>query len=368
MLAKDVMIVMNELAPEYLIDKTWDNSGVQIGNLNKKVENILISLDVTPSTIYEAINKKADMIITHHPFFFTPVNEITTDNIRGRMIYDIIKNDIVVFSAHSNLDMCKNSVSRIVSNELGLKDVSILSETYTEKLYKIVVFVPITHSELVRNAMLDNDAGHIGNYSHCSFNIEGVGTFIPREESNPFIGKQNCLEFVKEERIETIVTEYQLDKVIKSMLCAHPYEEVAYDIYPLSNIANKYGYGTTGYLPKDMTLEEFAHMVKKKLTCETIRLYGNKNRKIKKVAICGGSGSDFINEAYRNKADVYVTGDIKYHDAQFALELDMPIIDANHYDTEKLVLPYLKSYLDNHFENKLNFFVHQENGAPFSTI
>lgn len=368
MLVKDIVKVMNELAPTYLIDKTWDNSGLQIGSINKEVSNILISLDVTPNVVSEAIINKVDMIITHHPFFFKPISKITSDDTRGKMIYDIIKNDIVVFSAHSNLDACKNSISNIIAKELALRDSAVLSEIYSEKLYKTVVFVPATHSELVRNAMTDNGAGYIGNYSHCTFNVKGNGTFMPKEGSNPFIGKENKIEYVEEERIETIVTEHQLNKVIDSMLNVHPYEEVAYDIYLLNNVVNKYGYGTIGYLSKEMYLEEFAQLIKEKLMCDTIRLYGYKYKKVKKVAICGGSGSDFVREAYYKNADVYVTGDIKYHDAQLAMELEMPIIDANHYDTEKLVLPYLKDYLQNHLGNKVKINIFQENGAPFSTI
>jgi dinuclear metal center YbgI/SA1388 family protein len=368
MLTNDITDIMNKLAPNYLVDRSWDNSGLQLGSLEKKIKNIVISLDITPKLILEAINKKIDMIITHHPFFFNPVNVITPDNTKGKMIYDIIKNDIVVFSAHTNLDACTNSISHILAEKLDLIDLTVLSEMYTEKLYKIVVFVPQSHKEIVRNSMTKYGAGHIGNYSHCTFNVKGMGTFMPKEGANPYIGITNSIELVEEDRIETIVSERNIKEVIKAMLSAHPYEEVAYDIYPLQNEGYKYGYGRIGYLKEALTLEELASITKEKFECDSIRLYGNKQKSIKKVAICSGSGSDFIKEAYENNADVFITGDVKYHDAQLALELDIPIIDANHYDTEKMILPYLKSYLESYLGDKVDVLIFHESAAPFLTI
>lgn len=368
MLARDVIDIMNKLAPKYLIDKSWDNSGLQLGSLEKEVKRIAISLDITPKLISEAVNKKVDMIITHHPFFFTPVKRITPDDVRGKMTYDIIKNDIAVFSSHTNLDACNNSVSHILAQKLDLNNLTVLYETYVEKLYKITVFVPQSHKEIVRNSMTECGAGNIGNYSHCTFNTKGIGTFMPKEGTNPFIGNVNNTEAVEEEKIETIVSEQNMNIVIRSMLAAHPYEEVAYDIYPLENMGHNYGYGRIGYLKKRLKLEELSLIIKEKLECDTIRIYGDKEKSIDKVAICSGSGSDFIKEAYENNVDVFITGDIKYHDAQQAMELDIPIIDANHYDTEKIILPYLQSYFESNLGNKAKVFIFQENGAPFLTI
>ncbi|KNF09329.1 putative GTP cyclohydrolase 1 type 2 [Gottschalkia purinilytica] len=367
MLVKDIISIMNRLAPNYLID-SWDNSGLQIGSMEKEVKKVLISLDLSIDTVKEAIKNNIDMIITHHPFFFSSIKTISLDDIKGKIISEIIKNDITVFSAHTNLDMCEGGINDILSDKLKLSNTKPLSRFHTDKLYKISVFVPLTHSDVVREALGDNGAGFIGNYSHCTFNTKGVGTFLPSSGTNPFIGKQGVLEKVEEEKIETIVDEHILSSVISAMIEAHPYEEVAYDVYPLNNEGESYGYGRIGELSEEVTLEQFSRTVKDTLECETIRVYGDMNNKIRKVALCGGSGSSFIKDCYRNKADVYITGDIKYHDAQLALELGLSVIDAGHYGTEKHVIDYLRKYIGDNITDDIEILVHKNSVAPFKTI
>ncbi|WP_205617948.1 Nif3-like dinuclear metal center hexameric protein [Caldisalinibacter kiritimatiensis] len=356
---------MYKLAPPYLID-SWDNSGLQIGRENKEVKTILLALDLTPNVIKQAVSNNVNMIITHHPMLFKKIGSITTNDVKGKMIYDIINNDMVVFSAHTNLDVCENGVNDVLAQKLGLLNTEVLRKSYEEKLYKLTVYVPKGHADKVRRAITEAGGGWIGNYSHCTYNLNGIGTFMARENTNPFIGEQNRIEEVEEIRIETIVKHSILDTVINAMIDAHPYEEVAYDVYPLINRGIEYGYGRVGNLEKETDLKTFVELVKTEFKCDSVRIYGDLNKKIKRVAVCGGSGGDFIADAKRKRADVYITADIKYHDAQLMQELDIALIDANHYDTEKVILPYLKEYLQNNLDSKVKILISDDNSAPFT--
>lgn len=367
MISKDIIDLMNEIAPLYLQEK-WDNSGLQIGSYKKGIKSILLAVDINENVIKEAVDNDIDMIIAHHPLFFQDLKNINEDTYKGKMIYDIIKNDIVVYSAHTNLDSTLGGVSDALAKVFNIQNINVLKKEHIEKLYKLIVYVPIEYSDKVREAITNEGAGWIGNYSHCTFNSEGIGTFMPRENTKPFIGEYEKLEYVKEVRIETIVKQYNLYKVLDEMTKAHPYEEVAYDIYPLENEGKVYGVGRIGELEEEITLEKFSKVVKKVLNCDIIKVYGNINKIIKKIAVCGGSGAPFIKDAFKNNADVYITGDIKHHDAQEALELGICLIDANHYHTEKVILKELKKTLENKFcEEELIIKISQyDNSGEFN--
>lgn len=365
--AKAIIDYLENLSPSFLQEK-WDNSGVQIGSLKKEIKNILLAIDLTEGVVDDAINNNFDMIITHHPFFFSNIKNIIKDTYKGRIIYKLINNDILVYTQHTNLDASKEGVSYYLARELGLKNIKPLNVVYKEKLYKVVVFVPDTHVDLVRKALTDNGAGFIGNYSHCTFNTQGTGTFMPRENTKPFIGQENRLEFTKETRIETIVKEIDLNKVLKEMIRVHPYEEVAYDVYELKNDSEELSIGKMGELDSEINLYEFAKKVKVNLNCDTIRIYGDIKQKIKKVAVCGGEGSDLFKEASLKGADVFVTGDIKHHIAQKAKELNLSIIDTTHYNSEKIILKYLEKRINNKFKNITTKISDSDNFANFLTI
>lgn len=360
-----VISILNRLAPPFLID-SWDNSGLQIGSTEKQVEKMLVSLDLSENTLKKAIEEKVDMIITHHPFLFTKLSYISLDDKKGKMIRDIIKNDITVFSMHTNLDMCEGGVNDVLCELLEISEGKPLSKFIADRLYKVAVFVPKDYSEQVREALGASGAGFIGNYSHCTFSSNGTGRFLPSEHTNPFIGTTNELEAVDEEKIETIVDEHKLQTVISAMIKAHPYEEVAYDIYPLNNKGQLYGYGRVGNLSESITLKDFSKIVDDKLECKDLRIYGDLNKTIKKVAVCGGSGASFIKDAYRENADIYITGDIKYHDAQLAQELDIALLDAGHFETEKPSIYLLEKYLNENTD--LDISTYEESVGSFTTI
>ncbi len=366
MKAKKIISILDKLAPPFFID-SWDNSGLQIGSVNKDVEKILISLDVSENSLKKAIEENVDMIVTHHPFIFGKLSNISFDDKKGEMIRDIIKNDITVFSMHTNLDICEGGVNDILCDKLGIKNNKPLSKFLTDKLYKIAVFVPEDYSQDVRNALGESGAGFIGNYSHCSFSGEGTGRFLPTKDATPFIGEEGKLEEVREDKIETIVDEHKLQSTINAIIKAHPYEEVAYDIYPLMNKGTTYGYGRVGNIEREMTLEEFSNVVNDSLDCNDLRIYGDLDKKVKKIAVCGGSGAGFIKDAKQENVDAYVTGDIKYHDAQLALELGLTVLDAGHYETEKPCIDSLKKYISNNTKD-LEIFTYKESLAKFTTL
>ena len=363
--AKSIIKILDNWAKPYLIDN-WDNTGFQIGNPNKDVKKILLALDLDNKVLEKAKEIKTDMIITHHPIIFKPLTKITTTDYQERLIYDIIKEGIVVYNAHTNLDLANGGVNDILAELLGLEDVDVLNTSYIEPLYKIVVYVPKSHSHKVRSALGEAGAGWVGNYSHCTYNSKGIGTFMPRDGTNPFIGETNKLEKVNEVKIETIMEDKNLKKVLNKMIKVHPYEEVAYDIYPLKNKGKEYGYGRVGNI-KEMLLSSFLDLVKERLDVNPIKVYGYKNKDIKRVAICGGSGASFINDAYKKNADVYVTGDIKYHDAQLGHQLGLVVVDANHYDTEKIILSKLKDYIHDNIQSSVEVIIHKES-SPTVTL
>ncbi|WP_088072754.1 Nif3-like dinuclear metal center hexameric protein [Gottfriedia luciferensis] len=339
-----------ELFPKHLAEE-GDPNGLQIGTLSKQITKVLIALDVTKDVVEEAIAIGANLIIAHHPIIYRPLKKIDTDSEPGKIVELCIKHDIAVFAAHTNVDIAEIGVSDFLAEALQLENTSVLAPTYVEKLIKLVVYVPKTHVEVVRDALCKAGAGHIGNYSHCTFNSDGTGTFMPLSGTTPFIGQQGQLEEVEEVKVETIVPELKLKNVLKSMHKAHPYEEVAYDTYVLNNEGKTYGIGRIGSLKEELSLEEFAHYVKEKLDLQGVRVVGNLNDKVKKVAIVGGDGNKFAFHAKRNGADVYLSGDIYYHVAQDWKMLNLNIVDAGH-NIEKVMKLGVKHLLDNKLKEK----------------
>lgn len=330
-----VIQLMEEIAPKaYAVPD--DKIGLQLGTLNKEIRKVLVALDVTDEVIEEAIRQQADLIIAHHAIIFRPLPHIQTDTPAGRLYEKLIKHDIAVYIAHTNLDVTKGGINDMMADALELGGTVPLDEVYTERLKKLVVFVPVTHADKVREAMFQAGGGWIGNYSHCSFNMEGTGTFMPREGTDPFIGEQGKLERASEIRIETVVTQSVERKVVQSMIKAHPYEEVAYDLYPLELVGPTLGLGRVGKLPEAMTLRELCEKVKTVFDVQALRLVGEPDRVVRKVAVLGGSGSRYVRHALFAGADVLVTGDIDYHTAHDALAAGIALIDPGH-NVEKIM-------------------------------
>ncbi|WP_409270682.1 Nif3-like dinuclear metal center hexameric protein [Neobacillus sp. SCS-31] len=338
----ELIRLMESFSPkEYAME--GDRIGLQIGQLNRPVDKVLIALDLVEEVVDEAIEKGVQLIIAHHPPIYRPLAKLATDTAQGRIFEKLIKHDISVYAAHTNLDVATGGVNDMLSEALGLENSEVLVPTYEEQLKKIVVFVPHEHAGQVMEAMGNAGAGAIGNYSHCSFSTGGTGRFLPGEGTNPFIGSEGKVEEVEEVRIETIVPERLAKKVVSAMTKAHPYEEPAYDIYPLENKGATLGLGRIGTI-KEITLREFAEKVKTDLGVEAVRVVGNLDAKVKKVAVLGGDGNKYFSHAKFKGADVYVTGDIYYHVAQDALMLGLNIVDPGH-NVEKIMKKGLASVL-----------------------
>jgi len=345
-----IIEIMEKIAPSYLA-QTWDNVGLQIGSLDNSVNTIMVTLDITDSVIDEAITKKVDLIISHHPLIFKPVKNITTHNPIGKNIHRMIKHDISIYCSHTNLDSAHRGTNEVLAQVIGLEDIKPFIKTDKELYYKLVVFVPENHLEKVRDSICEAGAGHIGNYSCCTFNSKGTGTFKPLHGTTSYIGTIGELEKVSEYRLETIVSNENLTTVINKMLAVHPYEEVAYDIIPLSNDYNEYGLARVGHLPSPMQLYLLCEELKLKLGLEHIKVVGNINKEIYRIGVCAGSGAEFIDAAFKAGCDCFITGDVKYHDAQYALQLGLAVIDAGHFETEQLlcdaVVEQLNTYVNN---------------------
>lgn len=331
----EIISVFESFAPKSLAME-GDKIGLLVGQLNRPVEHVLIALDVTEQVVDEAIKKGVQLIIAHHPIIFRPLKQIHTDEPYGRILAKLIQHDIAVYAAHTNLDVAPGGVNDMLADALGLKNTQVLVPTHEVRLKKLVVYVPVKDAEKIRHVLGEMGAGAIGDYTHCSFSAIGTGRFLPGENTNPHIGTVGKLEAVEEERIETVFPETIEKSLIKAMLEAHPYEEPAYDIYPLELEGEIYGLGRIGHLDEEMTLAEFVEYVKEKLAVEGVRIVGNLADPVKKVAVLGGDGDKYWRQAKRMGADVYVTGDIYYHTAHDALLEGLNIIDPGH-NIEKIM-------------------------------
>lgn len=330
----EIIQLFEQFAPKaYAME--GDKIGLQIGHLNKPVENVLIALDVLEEVVDEAIQNRVQLIIAHHPIIFRPLQKITGDTYQGRLIEKLIKHDIAVYAAHTNLDIAKGGVNDMLAEAIGLQDPQILVPTFETKLKKLVVFVPEENGDQLREVLGMAGAGAIGNYSFCTFSGSGIGRFLPGEDTNPHIGHAGKLEAVKEVRIETIYPEHSEKKILNAMLKAHPYEEVAYDIYPLENKGEILGLGKIGKI-NEMTLKDFAEHIKAVLEVEKIRVVGDLDSKVTKVAVLGGDGNKYLSHAKFKGADVYITGDMYYHTAHDAMMMGVNIIDPGH-NVEKVM-------------------------------
>jgi len=341
---KNITDILETHYPPYLAEK-WDNVGLQIGSSQNPVEKIMIGLDLDNDLLTKAIKQKVDLIITHHPLFFNPIKSINYDSPQGSLIAKIIKNDMSVYAAHTNLDSASEGLNQFLAEKLGLMDIQLLNNNYREALYKLVVYVPSQDEAVVREAMSFAGAGHLGEYSHCSFRSMGIGTFLPMEGTNPYIGKPGVLEETEEIRLETIVPHHKLAVVIAQMLAAHPYEEAAYDIFPLLNQGQAYSPGRIGNLPVAMSLQDFCGQVKNKLGLDSLRVVGNCFAQVQKIAVVSGAGTSFMAEARATNCDLLLTGDLKYHEAKDAEAMGLAIVDAGHQGTEQLMVNLLADLL-----------------------
>lgn len=367
---KDIIAAMNQLAPESLAME-WDHVGLQIGSPEDDVTKVFLALDLTEGSLAEAMMCDPDMIITHHPFLFSPIQSIRTDRMPGKIIQQLLASRIALYAAHTNMDIAKGGLNDWVFTKLNLSNQVLLEQTSSEPLLKLVVYVPDNDVEKVADSLALAGAGHIGKYSHCSFRSSGIGTFKPLEGASPAIGSIGKIEQVSETRLETIVSLQKLTSVINAMIKVHPYEEVAYDVFQLHQKGETQGIGRIGELHSSIKVEEFIGQLKQVFKLETLRWVEASAPTITKVAVLTGSGASAIEEAAKNDCDALVTGDIKYHDAQLAESLDIHLFDVGHFESEICFTEIVEKHLKEYF-NMAGYSVSivraMDQGNPIKTI
>lgn len=349
----EVVRVLKEFAPLEL-KESWDNPGLLIGDPREEATKIMTTLDVMMETVDYAVDQGVDMIVSHHPIMMkNSVQHLRTDSYDGKMFQKLLTHHIAVYSAHTNLDSADGGVNDVMARMLGLQHVEGLVPTREDKLYKIAVYVPVSHGDAVRTALGQSGAGYIGRYSDCSFSWQGTGRFKACEGTTPFIGQIGEMAHAQEECIQTIVPQSRLHHVISEMLAVHPYEEPAYDIYPVANKGHMYSMGRIGNWP---AAPEKALTVLKKIKeifhLDVLPYAGNPEAIVRRVALLGGGGAGFIAQAKEAGADLYLTGDVKYHDAQLAVKLGIVVADGSHYGTEVPVVADIKKRLQQASEEK----------------
>ena len=349
---KDITTYLEAFAP-LSSQESYDNSGLIVGDASTPVKGVLLSLDCTEDVVEEAINKGANLIISHHPIVFKGLKKLNGKNYVERTLINAIKNDIAIYAIHTNLDNYRFGVNAEIGERLGLKDLQILSPA-KDSLKKLIVFCPSEDTPAVLQAMFNAGAGNIGDYDECSFETSGTGAFRPNENTNPAIGEHGKREKVQEDKIEVIVSSHRLNHVISAMNQAHPYEEVAHDIISLDNKNHYEGAGMIGILPTPSKTRDYLRKIKDEFNCGTIRHTKEIKDEISTVAFCGGAGSFLLSAAKAKKADIYITGDFKYHEF-FDAEEDIMIADIGHYESEQFTPNLLLGILKKNF---INFAFH----------
>lgn len=347
MKTKEIAQFLNTIYP-FALQESYDNSGLII-DFNKEVTAILIAFDVTIQTIEEAILNNVNLIISHHPIIFSGVKRFSVENSTDKIVMLAMQHQISMIAMHTNLDNSIDGVNGYIAKKLDLQNTRIL-RVEKNKLVKLITYVPHEFVGVVRDALFLNGAGNIGAYSNCSFNVQGEGTYKASENATPYVGARNEMHFEPETRIETIIPEYKLSSAIKSLKSVHPYEEVAYDVFPLL-ISNPYvGAGIIGEFKKPMGYDDFFSLLKEKFNLRAIKHSKIVKTEIEKIAFCGGSGSFLISDAIAAKADILITGDIKYHD-YFIADDRIILADIGHFESEHHTIDIINDVLIKKFPN-----------------
>jgi len=359
-----IIAALETLAPPDL-QESYDNAGLITGNPEMEITGALICLDSIEAIIDEAIRKKCNLVVAHHPIVFSGLKKITGKNYIERVIIKAIKNDIAIYAIHTNLDNVIHGVNRKIAEKLGLKNSRVLSEM-AGNILKLVTYVPHAQAEQVMEALFESGAGHIGNYSECCFKTEGSGTFKPGNDANPHIGEKNIRHTEPESCIEVILESRLKNKVLAALKAAHPYEEVAYEMYRLENKNQVTGAGMIGELEEAIPAEDFLKSLKVNMNTNCVRHTSHFGKTIKKVAVCGGAGSFLLGNAIAAGADIFITGDFKYHQF-FDADGKIIIADIGHFESEQHTIDLIGDWLREKFPT---FAVHltEINTNPFNYI
>ncbi|HNS11607.1 MAG TPA: Nif3-like dinuclear metal center hexameric protein [Bacteroidia bacterium] len=339
---KELASFLESVAPLSL-QESYDNAGLIVGDPDDEIKGVMICLDSTEAVIDEAISEGCNLIIAHHPIIFSGLKKITGKNYIERVVIKAIRHGISIYASHTNLDNVSVGVNAKIAEKLGLGNLKVLSGK-KNILKKLVTYCPTSSSENVKDALFQAGAGAIGDYDQCSFSVAGTGSFRGNENSQPFVGQRGERHLENEDRIEVVYELWKESAIIKALLKTHPYEEVAYDLYLLENLSAQVGSGMIGELKEAMTERDFLFFLKKAIKTECVRHSGEIRRNIKKVAVCGGSGSFLLNSAIQQGADAFVTADFKYHQF-FDADGHLLIADVGHYESEQFTMELIKDII-----------------------
>jgi dinuclear metal center YbgI/SA1388 family protein len=339
----EIVAIMEELAPPSYAQE-WDNIGLQLGSPSTEISAVLVSIDATVEVLAEAREKGASLLICHHPPLFRPLHRLLSDDPVGSILHEAILTGIAIYAAHTNLDASPIGVNAVLAEIFGLEDDEPLERLPGGEVFKLVTFLPAEHLASVSAALFESGAGVIGDYTGCSFRVEGIGSFRPVAGAHPAYGEPGKQNEVPEVRLEVVVEEHVLKNTTNALLAAHPYEEPAYDVYPLI-MSGSAGMGRVGNLPRSMSLGELVRECSNKLGNRAVRFTGDSGRVISRVALCSGSGAKLADKAMQAGAQALITGDVGYHESMNAAAMGLAIIDAGHYHTERPVVERLVSLL-----------------------
>ena len=365
MKAKEIALNIEEMYPPSLA-QDWDNVGLLVGDPQKNIKNILLTIDVTKNVVDEAKRLKTDLIVSYHPVIWDGLKKVIAEG-PTRVVYELIRSGIAVFSIHTALDSALGGVNDALAEIVGIKDGKPIGDYVGHPggdRYKLIVFVPIESVAKVSNAIFAAGAGAIGNYSHCGFNAEGTGTFLPQKGAKPAVGKRGKLEKVTETRFETVVPSDKLDAVISAMRKAHPYETPAYDVFKIFGTETPFGLGRIGELVRPLRVARIIKKVKEITGAKALGLVGDEKRLVRKAAVCAGSCGKIINQVIAAKADLYLTGELKHHQALAAQEAGVTCICLSHTVSERFILKKIAKQLQKQIKS-VTIKISQKDADPF---
>ena len=346
----DIITLLEKMAPPYLAE-AWDNCGLQVGQRNWPVKHIRTALDPLPTVVADAVESGVDLLVTHHPLIFKPVKQVDFGREPGQTIRRAAESRLAVYAAHTSLDTAPGGLNDILAGRIGMEETVPLVKAPGEESYKLAFFVPVAHVDTVINVLADAGAGRIGKYSGCTFRTQGRATFIPGPDSDPYTGTRGRKNEVTEARIEALVAVADLEQVVAAVQAVHPYECMAYDVYPVVT-SDRQGLGRVGVLKTEMTLDAFASHVAESLDqIGGIRVVGDPHRKVRKAAVCTGSGSSLTGDFLASGADVYVSGDMHYHDARSIEEAGRGLVDIGHFESEQIMVKAVADLLQRQMED-----------------
>jgi len=348
---KDILACLDAAHP-FAWALAEDRVGLQVGDPQAEVTTILVALEATLAVLAQAKAQQAQLLLTHHPLLYQAAADIREDRAAGKLLAAAVRARLAVVSCHTNLDLAPGGLNDYLAHKLGLEDLEVLAPVRQDAWLKLAVFVPVGYEEQVRAALLDDRVGVIGCYSHCSFAARGQGTYRPLAGASPFRGEVSALSRADESRLEVLVPESCLAPTLARLRAAHPYEEVAYDLYPLANPGLTLGFGRVGRWPENLAWEEAVPRIKEVFAVHRFRVWGRPPAAISRAAVCGGSGGDLIAQAQGKGASLYITGEVRHHQAVPAPDGNFAVIEVGHFASEVVFMPAWAELVAQHLRQR----------------